>query len=100
MDAVLLVTYGAILLVDAVWTQDCVYYQDVAAGQSFNVYSPNYPNNYPSGISCSWEAVAPSNSHFILQCNEFSTPAVSEMLGNVTTPLLKYSAVAFYANFK
>ncbi|PNF43142.1 Venom serine protease 34 [Cryptotermes secundus] len=75
MDALRLVTYGAILLVDAVWTLDCVYYQEVAAGQSFNVYSPNYPNNYPSGISCTWEAVAPSNSHFILQCDEFSTPA-------------------------
>jgi hypothetical protein len=96
MDVLLLVTYGAILLVGDVWTLDnCVYYQDVAAGQSLNVYSPNYPQNYPAGISCSWEAVAPSNSRFILQCNEFSIPTVSEMLGNGITPLLKC-----YANLK
>jgi hypothetical protein len=101
MGVLLLVTYGAILLVDAVSTlDDCVYYQEVAAGQSFDVFSPNYPNNYPSGISCSWEAVAPSNSHFILQCNDFSLPAVSAVLLNVITPLLRYSPVAFYANFK
>jgi hypothetical protein len=96
MDVFLMVTYGAILLVDAVWTlDDCVLYREVAAGQSVEVYSPNYPNNYPSGISCTWEALAPSNSHFILQCIDFSLPKVSKMLGEVIIPLLKFSAVAF-----
>lgn len=81
MDVILLVTYGVILLADAVWTLDnCDYYQDVAAGQSVNVYSPNYPSYYPSGISCSWEAVAPSNSRFILQCNDFSVPGSQNCL--------------------
>jgi hypothetical protein len=86
MDVVLLVTCGVVLLADAVWTLDnCVYYRDVAAGETVNVYSPNYPNKYPSGASCSWEAVAPSNSRLILQCNDFSLPTVSEMLGSVVT---------------
>jgi hypothetical protein len=81
MGVFLLVTYGFLLLLDAAWTLDnCDYYEEVAAGRSVNVYSPNYPRGYPSGISCSWEAVAPSNSHFILQCNNFYLPAVSNML--------------------
>jgi hypothetical protein len=80
MDVFLLLTYGAALLVDVVWTLDnCVYYRRVAAGQSLNVYSPKYPSNYYTFTNCTWEAVAPSNSHFILQCNEFTLPAVSDV---------------------
>lgn len=77
---VLLTLCGAVLLAHAAGPYDnCLYYQDVAAGQILYVFSPNYPNSYPKGINCLWEAVAPSNSHFILQCFDFSIPAVSEI---------------------
>jgi hypothetical protein len=77
----LLVTYGAVLLLEAAWALDgCDYYQEVAAGESVYVYSPNYPSNYPAGISCSWEALAPSNSRFILECNNFALPSVSNAI--------------------
>jgi hypothetical protein len=78
---VLLILPGMVLLADAAGSSDnCVYYQDVAAGQSLDVFSPNYPNSYPKGVDCTWEAVAPSTSHFILVCDDFSIPNVSDIL--------------------
>jgi hypothetical protein len=101
MDVLLLVTCSLALLLDPVWALDnCNYYQDVAAGESFDVYSPNYPSNYPSGISCTYEAVAPSSSRLILQCNDFSLPAVSTTLDNATTPPLECSAIEFDGNLR
>jgi hypothetical protein len=78
----LLLTTGALVIGDAAAASPgCTYYQDVAAGQTFQVFSPNYPNNYPKGADCRWEAVAPSNSKLILTCNIFNLPKVSERNG-------------------
>jgi len=75
----LLLTTGALVIGDAAAASaGCTYYQDVAAGQSFQVFSPNYPLNYPNGTDCRWEAVAPSNSKLILTCSVFNVPKVSE----------------------
>jgi hypothetical protein len=76
-----LILCGTALLADAAdgSSDSCVYYQEVAAGQSFDALSPNYPYRYPNGIDCRWEAIAPSTSHFILDCTVFSIPKVSEI---------------------
>ena len=74
----LLLTTGALVIGGAAGASaDCDYYQEFAAGQTFQVFSPNYPSNYPKGSDCRWEAVAPSNSKLTLQCSEFSLPKVS-----------------------
>jgi len=75
----LLLATGAVVIGDAAGASaGCNYYQDVAAGQTFQVFSPNYPSNYPAGADCRWEAVAPSNSKLILTCTVFNLPKVSE----------------------
>jgi hypothetical protein len=71
----LLLTTAATVIGGA--AQGCNYYQDFGAGQTFQVYSPNYPSSYPKGTDCRWEAVAPSNSKLTLTCNDFSLPYVS-----------------------
>ena len=76
----LLLTTGAFVTRDAAAASPgCNYYQDVAAGQTFQVFSPNYPSNYPGGVDCRWEAVAPSNSRLTLTCSTFNLPRVSVM---------------------
>jgi hypothetical protein len=57
----------------------CLYYQEFVPGQSLLIFSPNYPRSYPKGVDCIWEAVAPSNSKFILNCSDIFLPEVSEM---------------------
>lgn len=74
-----LILCGTALLADADTTSDsCVYYQGVAVGRRYQVYSPNYPLSYPTGIDCRWEAIAPSTYNLILDCS-ISIPRVSEM---------------------
>jgi hypothetical protein len=78
----LLLTTGALVVEQAAAASaGCNYYQNVAAGQTFQVFSPNYPFNYPKGADCRWEAVAPSNSKLILTCSVFNVPKVSECNG-------------------
>jgi len=78
----LLLTTGALVIGDAAAASPgCNYYQTVAAGQNFQVFSPNYPSTYPAGVDCRWEAVAPSNSKLIFTCSEFSLPQVSGCIG-------------------
>jgi hypothetical protein len=76
--SLLLLATGALIIGGALGASNgCDYYQEVAAGQTFQVFSPNYPSNYPKGVDCRWEAVAPSNSKLILNCSVFSLPNVS-----------------------
>lgn len=71
----LLLTTGALVIEGALGASDgCNYYQEVAAGLTFQIFSPNYPLKYPSGVDCRWEAVAPANSKLILKCSNFSLP--------------------------
>ncbi|KDR21543.1 venom serine protease-like [Zootermopsis nevadensis] len=65
-----LILCGTALLADADTTSNnCDYYQDVAVGRKYQVYSPNYPLSYPTGIDCRWEAIAPSTYNLILDCS-------------------------------
>jgi hypothetical protein len=77
----LLLTTGALVIGDAtVASADCNYYQDISAGNTYYVYSTNYPNRYQNRQDCRWEAVAPSNSRLILTCDHDMTN-VSECNG-------------------
>ena len=78
----LLLTTGALVIGDAgAASPGCTYYQDVVPGQTYTVSSPSYPNNYPAGVDCRWDAVAPSNSKVVLTCSIFNLPKVSECDG-------------------
>lgn len=33
---------------------NCDFHQEVVAGQTYQLFSPRYPNNYGPGISCRW----------------------------------------------
>jgi len=78
----LLLTTGALVIGEAgAASPGCTYYQDVVPGQTLYVFSPNYPNKYPAGADCRWDAVAPSNSKLTLTCNTFNLPKVSECNG-------------------
>jgi len=81
LHLLLLTTVALVIRDAAAASSNCNYYQDVAAGQTFQVFSPNYVSNYPAGADCRWEAVAPSNSKLTLTCNEFNLPKVSECNG-------------------
>jgi hypothetical protein len=80
----LLLTTGALVMGGAPGASAaCGYYKEVTAGQTFQVSSPNYPDNYPKGVECLWEFVAPSNSKFTLSCSVFSLPYVSAYCANM-----------------
>jgi hypothetical protein len=78
--SLLLLMSGALVIGGAAGASvGCDFYQDIAAGQSFKIFSPNYPSKYPNRADCRWVAVAPTDSKFILNCSEFSLPQVSKM---------------------
>lgn len=95
----LLLTTGALVMRGAAGASaDCNYYQEFAAGQTAQVFSPKYPNNYLSGSDCRWEAVAPSNSKLILQCSDFSLPQVSGCSGDIRRCLFRKVSVIVCVN--
>lgn len=54
----------------------CDYYQDVDVGQQYYIYNQQYPNRYPSGISCRWVAQSEPNTRMILTCEDIDIPKV------------------------
>lgn len=73
----------------------CDYFQNVLPGQTYDVFSPGYGNNYQSGINCrmfvsynfklikevilifiGWRAQGPVNSKLVLNCIDVIFPEV------------------------
>jgi hypothetical protein len=78
LQLLLLTTVAIVIGGAAGQSAGCNYNQAIAAGQTLQVFSPNYQQNYTGGVNCRWEAVAPSTSILILTCNDFNLPPVSD----------------------
>jgi hypothetical protein len=99
LHLLLLTTAATVIGGAAQVSPGCNYYQDVAAGQTFQVFSPNYPNNYPAGTNCRWEAVAPSNSQLTLTCSVFNLPSVSDYNAVICRCLFRTASGLFCTHF-
>ncbi|XP_049880102.1 venom serine protease-like [Pectinophora gossypiella] len=52
----------------------CDYSQQVQIGQTYYVYSPNYPNYYPRSKQCRWVGYCPRGYNCRLDCSEIRLP--------------------------
>ncbi|XP_055606903.1 venom serine protease-like [Uranotaenia lowii] len=52
----------------------CDYYQDIAAGKSYAIFSPNYGNLYPAGVNCRWMLGTTPGSRIALSCPDVYIP--------------------------
>ncbi|XP_058832231.1 venom serine protease 34-like [Topomyia yanbarensis] len=52
----------------------CDYYQQVATGQSYAIYSPNYGNLYPANTHCRWTLSTTPGSRIALSCPDVYIP--------------------------
>ncbi|KAL4716436.1 hypothetical protein ACJJTC_015864 [Scirpophaga incertulas] len=75
----LIVVFVGVAIVHQASTQDpqCDFFQNVQVGQTYYVYSPNYPNSYPSGVQCRWVATCPTGYNCRLDCPVISLPQTS-----------------------
>lgn len=56
----------------------CDYVQELKVGQTYTIYSPNYPNIYFENTYCRWKAIAPAGHSILLSCPTFQIPDVSK----------------------
>ncbi|XP_055531865.1 venom serine protease-like [Wyeomyia smithii] len=52
----------------------CDYYQQLASGQTYAVYSPNYGNLYPANTYCRWTLLTTPGSRIALSCPDVYIP--------------------------
>lgn len=77
----LLILSVAALGVDQIAAQ-CNYQQSMVPGQTYQLFSPGYGNNYAAGLSCSWLASAPIGYSITLTCRDFSVPCTDSFVVN------------------
>ncbi|KAM3956826.1 venom serine protease [Aphomia sociella] len=53
---------------------NCDFTQNVQPGQTYYVYSPQYPSNYTPGVQCRWIGVCPTGYRCKLYCPEVALP--------------------------
>ncbi|XP_050356174.1 venom serine protease-like [Nymphalis io] len=58
----------------AAQNSNCDFFRNVAVGVKYYVYSPNYPNSYPAGVSCRWQAQCPPGYNCRLDCDDIIMP--------------------------
>lgn len=63
-------------------TAQCNYEQPVYPGNTYQVFSPGYANNYVAGLSCSWLAVAPPGYKIVLSCPVVNIPCTDSFVVN------------------
>ncbi|XP_001861527.2 venom serine protease 34 [Culex quinquefasciatus] len=56
------------------YSAGCDFYQDVASGQSYAIYSPNYGAPYPVNIRCRWTLATTPGSRIALTCPDVAIP--------------------------
>ncbi|XP_077283216.1 transmembrane protease serine 9-like [Arctopsyche grandis] len=81
---ILLLSIFSLIHYHSVNSQDanCDYFQSISAGQTFYVYSSNYPNNYGPGKTCRWQAQCPTGTVCRLNCAEINLPATTGCTGD------------------
>lgn len=55
----------------------CDYYQPLVLNQWYDIFSPNFPQNYQSNVMCRWTGRAPAGSNIIVNCTFVSLPSVN-----------------------
>lgn len=60
----------------------CNYYQAISPGVTYQVFSPNYPGNYPAGLACTWTAEAPVGYKLELSCPTVVIPSSTGCSGD------------------
>uniref|UniRef100_A0A182JMW6 Peptidase S1 domain-containing protein n=1 Tax=Anopheles atroparvus TaxID=41427 RepID=A0A182JMW6_ANOAO len=65
---------NAVLIVRAQYT-GCDFSIDVASGQSYSIYSPNYGGYYPAYTQCRWTLSTSQGSRIALSCSDVALPA-------------------------
>lgn len=57
---------------------NCDYYQNVAVGKIYQVFSPGYERNanYTGGTNCRWAAQTSAGYQIVLNCKEMALPYV------------------------
>ncbi|KAL9702321.1 hypothetical protein quinque_005839 [Culex quinquefasciatus] len=56
------------------YSAGCDFYQDVASGRSYAIYSPNYGGPYPVNIRCRWTLATTPGSRIALSCPDVAIP--------------------------
>ncbi|XP_063833695.1 venom serine protease 34-like [Ostrinia nubilalis] len=71
--------FALVLTIGTSSAQDanCDFVQNVQAGLTYYVYSPNYPQNYRPGVQCRWVGICPSGYNCRLDCTDVSLPQTS-----------------------
>lgn len=55
----------------------CDYYQPMDPNRWYDVFSPQFPNNYPVSSQCRWTGAATAGYIIAVNCTVMSLPAVS-----------------------
>lgn len=75
MSLLLILLFSSVLGIINEDFGDCDYEQEIQAGKSYPVFSPNFPyTNYRPGTKCRW--TARSNQQIKMTCNTISLPEV------------------------
>ncbi|CAB3255220.1 unnamed protein product [Arctia plantaginis] len=60
----------------------CDFYQQVAAGNSYTINSPGWPNFYGRGLQCRWIVDCPAGFRCRLTCSEINIPQTQSCSGD------------------
>lgn len=58
--------------------EKCDYFEVMKIGETYDVFSPNFPNNYLPGTWCRWSGCAPSGTHIVINCSVVQIPTVKQ----------------------
>lgn len=57
----------------------CDFYQTIQLNQLYDVFSPQFPQNYSPNTFCRWTACAPYGSVIVLNCTVMRIPTVNTL---------------------
>lgn len=66
---------------------NCDYYQNMILGQTYYIYNPQYPSNYPASTSCRWRGISEASTKIVITCEDIAIPSVSIPRNNKYTDL-------------
>lgn len=53
---------------------NCRYFKALQVSEQMDIFSPGYPNNYPSNSDCSWTITAPIGNRVTILCSVVQLP--------------------------
>lgn len=61
---------------------NCDYYQNMILGQTYYIYNPQYPSNYPASTSCRWRGISEASTKIVITCEDIAIPSSSSCSGD------------------